>query len=67
MRFPCLAVAREAAEARLGVVIACAFNVDAHASEFHHFGITVLQARMDPDLHMAVELGIPVRVAPRTG
>lgn len=52
-----VAAAREAAEAGLDVVIACAFNFDAHASEFHRLGaIPVLQARMNPDLHMAGEL-----------
>ena len=49
-----VAAAREAAEAGFDVVIACAFNFDAHASEFHRLGrVPVLQARMNPDLHMA--------------
>ncbi|WP_210240368.1 hypothetical protein [Amaricoccus solimangrovi] len=52
-----VAAAREAAEAGLDVVIACAFNFDAQASEFHRLGrVPVLQARMNPDLHMAGEL-----------
>jgi DNA modification methylase len=52
-----VAAAREAAEAGMDVVIACAFNFDAHASEFHRLGrVPVLQARMNPDLHMAGEL-----------
>ena len=52
-----MAAAREAAEAGFDVVIACAFNFDAHASEFHRLGrVPVLQARMNPDLHMAGEL-----------
>jgi adenine-specific DNA-methyltransferase len=52
-----VAAAREAAEAGFDVVIACAFNFDAHASEFHKLGrVPVLQARMNPDLHMAGDL-----------
>ena len=52
-----VAAAREAAEAGFDVVIACAFNFDAHASEFHRLGrVPVLQARMNPDLHMAGDL-----------
>ena len=51
------AAAREAAEAGMDVVIACAFNFDAHAAEFHKLGkVPVLQARMNPDLHMAGDL-----------
>ena len=49
--------AREAADAGFDVLIACAFNYDAHASEFDRLGrIPVLQARMNADLHMAGEL-----------
>ena len=45
--------AREAAEAGFDVLIACAFNFDAHASEFEKLGrIPVLKARMNADLHM---------------
>ena len=52
-----VAAAREAAEAGFDLVIACAFNFDAHASEFHKLGrVPVLQARMNPDLHMAGDL-----------
>ncbi len=52
-----VAAAREAREAGFDVLIACAFNYDAHASEFHRQGaLTVIQARMNPDLHMADEL-----------
>ncbi|PWE17127.1 site-specific DNA-methyltransferase [Marinicauda salina] len=52
-----VAAAREAAEAGFDVVIACAFNFDAHAEEFEKLGrIPVLKARMNPDLHMADEL-----------
>ena len=49
--------AREAADARFNVLIACAFNYDAHASEFDSIGrIPVLKARMNADLHMAEDL-----------
>ncbi len=51
------AAAREAAESGFDLVIACAFNFDAHASELRHIGrVPVLQARMNPDLHMAGDL-----------
>ncbi|GEO01874.1 site-specific DNA-methyltransferase [Novosphingobium sediminis] len=47
------AAAREAMEAGFDLLIAAAFNFDAHASEFTHMGaLTVLQARINPDLHM---------------
>ncbi len=49
--------AREAAEADFGLLIACAFNYEAHATEFDKLGkIPVLKARMNADLHMAGEL-----------
>ena len=49
-----VAATREAAGASFDVVIACAFNYDAHASEFTRLGrIPVLKARMNPDLQMA--------------
>jgi len=52
-----VAAAREAADARFDVVIACAFNFDAHSAEFDRLGrIPVLKARMNPDLHMAEAL-----------
>ncbi len=52
-----VAAAREAAEAGFDVLITCAFNYDAHASEFTKSGrLQVLQARMNADLHMASEL-----------
>jgi adenine-specific DNA-methyltransferase len=48
---------REAADARFDVVIACAFNFDAHSAELERIGrIPILKARMNPDLHMAGEL-----------
>ena len=52
-----VAAAREAGDAGLDVLIACAFNYEAHASEFDRLGrIPVLKARMNADLHMAGEL-----------
>jgi adenine-specific DNA-methyltransferase len=51
------AAAREANEARFDVLIACAFNFDAHASEFQKLGpLPILKAKMNPDLHMAEDL-----------
>ena len=39
------------------MLIACAFNYEAHASEFEKLGrIPVLKARMNADLHMADDL-----------
>ena len=52
-----VAAAREAGDAGFDVLIACAFNYDAHSSEFARLGrIAVLKARMNPDLHMAADL-----------
>ncbi len=49
--------AREAADADFDVLIACAFNYDAHASDFNSVGrVPVLKARMNADLHMADDL-----------
>ena len=49
--------AREAAECGFDVLIACAFNYDAHTTEFERLGrVPVLKARMNADLHMAGEL-----------
>ena len=46
--------AREAADADFDVLIACAFNYEAHTTEFNKLGrIPVLKARMNADLHMA--------------
>jgi adenine-specific DNA-methyltransferase len=51
------AAAREATEARFEVLIACAFNFDAHSSELSKLGpLPILKAKMNPDLHMAEEL-----------
>jgi adenine-specific DNA-methyltransferase len=52
-----VAAAREAGDADFDVLIACAFNYEAHATEFRKLGrIPVLKARMNADLHMAEEL-----------
>ena len=49
--------AREAGDADFDVVIACAFNFEAHTTEFNKLGrIPVLKARMNADLHMSDEL-----------
>ncbi len=49
--------ARECADAGFDVLIACAFNYEAHATEFSKLGrIPVLKARMNADLHMAEDL-----------
>ena len=48
---------REAADAAFDALIACAFNYEAHATEFNRLGrIPVLKARMNADLHMAEDL-----------
>ncbi|MCZ2157415.1 MAG: site-specific DNA-methyltransferase, partial [Bryobacterales bacterium] len=52
-----VAAAREAGDAGFDVLIACAFNYDAHSTEFNKLGrIPVLKARMNADLHMAGDL-----------
>lgn len=52
-----VAAAREAGDAAFDVLIACAFNYEAHATEFNKLGrIPVLKARMNADLHMAEDL-----------
>ena len=52
-----VAAAREAGDADFDALIACAFNYDAHSSEFEKLGrIPVLKARMNADLHMADDL-----------
>ena len=49
--------AREAADGGFDVLVACAFNYDAHTTEFESLGwVPVLKARMNADLHMASEL-----------
>ncbi len=52
-----VAAAREAGDADFDVLIACAFNYEAHATEFSKLGrIPVLKARMNADLHMSDDL-----------
>ena len=52
-----VAAAREAGDADFDVLISCAFNYDAHSSDFNKLGrIPVLKARMNADLHMADDL-----------
>jgi adenine-specific DNA-methyltransferase len=52
-----VAAAREAGDAGFDVLIACAFNYEAHATEFSKLGrIPVLKARMNADLHMSEDL-----------
>jgi adenine-specific DNA-methyltransferase len=52
-----VAAAREAGDGGFDVLIACAFNYEAHATEFSKLGrIPVLKARMNADLHMAEDL-----------
>ena len=49
--------AREAADGGFDVLIACAFNYEAHTTEFETLGrVPVLKARMNADLHMAENL-----------
>jgi adenine-specific DNA-methyltransferase len=57
LRADLVAAAREAGDADFDVLIACAFNYEAHATEFSKLGrIPVLKARMNADLHMADDL-----------
>jgi len=52
-----VAAAREAVDARFDVLIACAFNFDAHSSELASLGsLKILKARINPDMHMSDEL-----------
>lgn len=56
-RVDLVAAAKEAGDADFDVLIACAFNYEAHATEFTKLGrIPVLKARMNADLHMADDL-----------
>ncbi|WP_367887040.1 site-specific DNA-methyltransferase [Pseudogemmatithrix spongiicola] len=49
--------AREAKEAGFEVLVACAFNFEAHTTEFEKLAnMPVLKARMNADLHMAADL-----------
>ncbi|MFO7773013.1 MAG: site-specific DNA-methyltransferase [Dehalococcoidia bacterium] len=57
LRADLVAAAREAGDAGFDVLIACAFNYEAHATEFSNLGrVPVLKARMNADLHMAESL-----------
>ena len=52
-----VAAAREAADADFDVLVACAFNYEAHSTDFDKLGrVPVLKARMNADLHMADDL-----------
>ncbi|WP_291996291.1 site-specific DNA-methyltransferase [Candidatus Accumulibacter sp. ACC012] len=52
-----VAAAREAGDGGFDVLIACAFNYEAHATDFSKLGrIPILKARMNADLHMAEDL-----------
>jgi adenine-specific DNA-methyltransferase len=52
-----VAAAREAVDNRFDVLIACAFNFDAHSSELGSLGsLKILKARINPDMHMSEEL-----------
>ena len=48
---------RECGDAGFDVLIACAFNYEAQATEFNKLGrMPVLNAHMNADLHMAEDL-----------
>jgi len=52
-----VAAAKEAGDGSFDVLIACAFNYEAHTTEFSQLGrIPVLKARMNADLHMSDDL-----------
>ena len=52
-----VAAAREAGDGGFDALITCAFNFDAHSTEFDKLGrLPVLKARMNADLHMADDL-----------
>jgi adenine-specific DNA-methyltransferase len=56
-RFDLVAAAKEAGDSDFDMLIACAFNYEAHATEFSKLGrIQVLKARMNADLHMSNDL-----------
>jgi adenine-specific DNA-methyltransferase len=56
-RVDLVAAAREAGHAGFDVLVACAFNYEAHTTEFSKLGrLPVLKARMNADLHMSDEL-----------
>ena len=52
-----VSAAREAGDAGFDVLIGCAFNYEAHTTEFNKLGrLPVLKARMNADLHMSDDL-----------
>jgi adenine-specific DNA-methyltransferase len=52
-----VSAAREAGDSGFDVLVSCAFNYEAHSTEFNKLGrIPVLKARMNADLHMAGDL-----------
>jgi adenine-specific DNA-methyltransferase len=56
-RIDLVEAAREAADGGFDVLIACAFNFEAHTTEFSKLGrLPVLKARMNADLHMSEDL-----------
>ena len=56
-RVDLVAAAREARDAGFDVLIGCAFNYEAHTTEFNKLAdLPVLKARMNADLHMAEDL-----------
>ncbi len=56
-RVDLVAAAREACDAAFDVLVACAFNYEAHTTEFSKLGrLPVLKARMNADLHMTNDL-----------
>ncbi len=56
-RIDLVTAAREAGDAGFDALIACAFNYEAHTTEFNKLGrIPVLKARMNADLHMSDDL-----------
>jgi adenine-specific DNA-methyltransferase len=56
-RVDLVTAAREARDAGFDVLIACAFNYEAHTTEFNKLAdLPVLKARMNADLHMAEDL-----------
>ena len=52
-----VSAAREAGDSGFDLLITCAFNYEAHASEFNKLGrIPILKARINADMHMAADL-----------
>jgi len=57
LRADLVEAAREASDGGFDLLIACAFNYEAHATDFNSLGaIPVMKARMNADLHMGSEL-----------